>query len=318
MTDTSSINAADAGVLELGGDLTVHRLGFGAMRITGDGIWGEPPDRDGAKAALRRAVELGVNFIDTADSYGPEVSETLIAEALHPYPDDLVIATKGGLERTGPGRWPPTGGPSTCARPARAACAGCASTRSRSTSSTGPTPAVPLEDSIGALVELKDEGKIRHIGVSQRHRGQLRRAQPVTPIVSVQNRYNVDRPHVGVDRRPVRAGADGVPAVGADPRRRRQPVVRRDRRPPRRDTAAGRAGLAARSVAGDAADPGHGLGRAPREQRRGRSSRARPRRGRRDHRAATHHLKTAIPTCPGASVVDPSLVQELVNRATTS
>src|ERR687890_79191 len=106
VADTSSTSAVNAGMLDLGGDITVHRLGYGAMRITGEGIWGEPPDRDEALAVLRRAVELGIDLIDTADSYGPEVSETLIAEALYPYPDDLVIATKGGLRRTGPGQWP--------------------------------------------------------------------------------------------------------------------------------------------------------------------------------------------------------------------
>ena len=105
--DPTSISAAAAGTIDIGGDLTVNRLGFGAMRVTGRGIWGEPRDREAAKAVLRRAVELGVNLIDTADSYGPEVSETLIAEALHPYPDDLVIATKGGFERPGPGQWTP-------------------------------------------------------------------------------------------------------------------------------------------------------------------------------------------------------------------
>ena len=113
--------AAAAGKIDVGGDLTVNRLGFGAMRITGDGVWGAPPNRDRAKAALRRAVQLDVTFIDTADSYGPEVSEELIAEALYPYPDDLVIATKGGQVRPGPGRWEPTAAPSTSARPARAA-----------------------------------------------------------------------------------------------------------------------------------------------------------------------------------------------------
>ncbi|MDQ1520236.1 MAG: pyridoxine 4-dehydrogenase, partial [Actinomycetota bacterium] len=111
MADTTTTTAAAAGTIDVGGDLTVHRLGYGAMRITGKGIWGEPPDREEAKAVLRRAVELGVNFIDTADSYGPEVSENLIAEALHPYPDDLVIATKGGLERSGPGQWSANGRP---------------------------------------------------------------------------------------------------------------------------------------------------------------------------------------------------------------
>src|SRR6187455_1156810 len=111
MADQGPATAAAAGTLRLGGDLTVHRLGFGAMRVTGEGVWGQPPDRDTARAVLRRAVELGVNFIDTADSYGPDVSETLIAEALFPYPDGLVIATKGGLERPGPGRWTPNGHP---------------------------------------------------------------------------------------------------------------------------------------------------------------------------------------------------------------
>jgi pyridoxine 4-dehydrogenase len=120
MADQASVTASAAGTIDLGGDLTVNRLGFGAMRITGRGIWGEPPDRDEAKAVLRRAVELDVNFVDTADSYGPEVSETLIAEALYPYPDDLVIATKGGLERSGPGRWPANGRPEHL----KAACGG--------------------------------------------------------------------------------------------------------------------------------------------------------------------------------------------------
>src|SRR5215212_7899647 len=120
MAGTNGVTAADAGTVDIGGDITVNRLGFGAMRITGAGIWGDPPDREQAKAVLRRAVELGVNLIDTADSYGPAVSETLIAEALHPYPDDLVIATKGGLERPGPGQWTPNGRPEHL----RAACEG--------------------------------------------------------------------------------------------------------------------------------------------------------------------------------------------------
>ena len=191
MTIASPTTAADAGDLDLGGDLTVHRLGYGAMRITGDGIWGEPPDREGAKATLRRAIELDVNFIDTADSYGPEVSETLIAETLYPYPDDLVIATKGGLERTGPGVWPTNGRPEHL----RAACDGSLQ-RLRLDQIPlyqlhRPDPNVPFEDSVGALVELKNEGKVRHIGVCNVSEDQLRRAQQITPIVSVQNRYNV-------------------------------------------------------------------------------------------------------------------------------
>jgi pyridoxine 4-dehydrogenase len=192
MAESRTVHAGAAGTIDVGGDLTVNRLGFGAMRITGAGIWGPPADRDQAKAVLRRAVELGVNFIDTADSYGPHVSEELISEALRPYPDDLVIATKGGLERTGPGMWPVNGRPEHLIE----ACEG--SLRRLRLEQIllyqfhRPDPAVPLEDSIGALVTLKEQGKIRHIGLSNVTEKQLRRAQGLTPIVSIQNRYNVD------------------------------------------------------------------------------------------------------------------------------
>jgi pyridoxine 4-dehydrogenase len=192
VVDSTPAGAAGAaGTIDVGGDITVHRLGFGAMRITGPGIWGPPPDRDEAKAVLRRAVELGVNFIDTADSYGPHVSEELIAEALHPYPKDLVIATKGGLERTGPGEWPSNARPDHL----KEACEG--SLRRLRLDEIPlyqlhrPDPRVALEDSVGALVELKDAGKIRHIGVSNVTEAQLRVAQSITPVVSVQNRYNL-------------------------------------------------------------------------------------------------------------------------------
>jgi pyridoxine 4-dehydrogenase len=192
MSESTPGYAGMAGTIDVGGDLTVNRLGFGAMRITGDGIWGQPADRDEAKAVLRHAIELGVNFIDTADSYGPDVSEELIGEALSPYPDDLVIATKGGLERTGPGRWPVNGRPEHLV----AACEG--SLRRLRLEQIPlyqlhrPDPAVPLEDSIGALVTLKEQGKIRHIGLSNVTEEQVRRAQRLTPVVSIQNRYNVD------------------------------------------------------------------------------------------------------------------------------
>jgi pyridoxine 4-dehydrogenase len=192
MSEFPTLRAAIAGTIDVGGDLTVNRLGFGAMRITGDGIWGPPADRDEAKAVLRRAVELGINFIDTADSYGPHISEELIREALHPYPDDLVIATKGGLERTGPGQWPANGRPEHLIE----ACEG--SLRRLELEQIPlyqfhrPDPAVPLEDSIEAIVTLKGQGKIRHIGLSNVTEAQLRRAQRLTPIVSIQNRYNVD------------------------------------------------------------------------------------------------------------------------------
>ena len=173
----------------LGGDLPVHRLGFGAMRITGRGIWGEPRDRDEAVRTLRRAVDLGINLIDTADSYGPFVSERLIAEALHPYPDNLVIATKGGLTRSGPNQWSADGRPQHL----RAACD---ESLERLRLEQIPLyqlhrvdPAVPLEDSLGMLVRLKEEGKIRHIGVCNVSDDELGAALGITPIVSVQNRY---------------------------------------------------------------------------------------------------------------------------------
>ncbi len=182
--------ATAAGTIDIGGDLTVNRLGFGAMRITGPGIWGEPPSRDQAIATLKRILELGVNFIDTADSYGPEVSEALIAEALYPYPDDLVIATKGGLVRPGPNRWEANGRPEHL----REACEG--SLRRLRLEQIPlyqfhrPDPAVPLAESVGAVAELKAEGKIRHVGISNVTEEQLREAQRIVPIVSVQNRYN--------------------------------------------------------------------------------------------------------------------------------
>jgi pyridoxine 4-dehydrogenase len=179
-----------AGTITLG-DRTVRRLGFGAMRITGPGIWGPPADHDEAIAVLRRAVELGVNLIDTADSYGPKVSEELIADALHPYPDDLLIATKGGLLRTGPGQWPRDGSPQHL----REACEG--SLRRLKLDAIdlyqhhSPDPKVPYEHSIAALRELHEEGKIRHIGVSNVSLEQLETAREIVEVVSVQNRFNL-------------------------------------------------------------------------------------------------------------------------------
>ena len=189
-TETSQLTDAAAGTLEIG-DRIVRRVGFGAMRITGPGIWGPPEDHDGAIAVLRRAVELGVNLIDTADSYGPEVSEELIAEALHPYPNDLLIATKGGLTRTGPGRWPPDGRPEHL----REACEGSLRRlrleRIELYQLHRPDPKVPYEDSVGGLKQLQDEGKILHIGISNASVDQLETARGIAEVVSVQNRFNV-------------------------------------------------------------------------------------------------------------------------------
>jgi aryl-alcohol dehydrogenase-like predicted oxidoreductase len=192
MADRVSTSAANAGTIGLGDGLAVNRLGFGAMRITGKGVWGAPSDPSEAVRVLRRASELEVNFVDTADSYGPEVSEELIAAALAPYPDGLVIATKGGFLRDGPGRWRADGRPEHL----RAACEG--SLRRLRLEQIPlyqyhtPDPKVPFSEAVGALVELRDEGKIARIGLSNVNPDQLHEALALTPVVSVQNRYNVD------------------------------------------------------------------------------------------------------------------------------
>ena len=175
----------------LGGDLEVKRLGFGAMRITGDGIWGEPPDPAATRALLQRVVQAGVELIDTADSYGPEVSENLIAEALRPYPDNLVIATKGGLERPGPGVWERNCRPDRLRRCCEASLKRLRLERIDLYQLHAVDPKVPIEDSIGALAELQEEGKIRHVGVCNVTLEELDRARQIVPIVSVQNHYNV-------------------------------------------------------------------------------------------------------------------------------
>jgi pyridoxine 4-dehydrogenase len=180
---------------KIGGDLEVRRLGFGAMRITGDGIWGPPDDPEEARRLLRRVVELGVNLIDTADSYGPEVSENLIAEAVHPYPEGLVIATKGGLRRTGPGQWPRDARPERLKECCEASLRRLRLERIDLYQLHSPDPRVPLEDSLGALKELQDEGKIRHIGISNVSREELERARAVVDVVTVQNRYNLTDRH---------------------------------------------------------------------------------------------------------------------------
>jgi aryl-alcohol dehydrogenase-like predicted oxidoreductase len=176
---------------DIAGELPVRRLGFGAMRITGEGVWGDPPDRDAAKALLRRAVELGTTLIDTADSYGPNVSETLIAEALHPYRFGIVIATKGGLLRGGPGNWYPNGRPEHLRSALDGSLKRLKLERIDLYQLHKPDPEVPFEDSVGALAELQKAGKIRHVGLSNVSVQQLTAAQKIVPIVSVQNRYNL-------------------------------------------------------------------------------------------------------------------------------
>jgi aryl-alcohol dehydrogenase-like predicted oxidoreductase len=179
------------GEFTLGGDLEVGRLGFGAMRITGEGVWGEPEDPASARELLRRVVEAGVNLIDTADSYGPQVSENLIAEALHPYPEDLVIATKGGFERPGPGRWEPACRPERLKRCCEDSLRRLRLERIDLYQLHTVDPRVPIEDSVGALAELQQEGKIRHIGVSNVSGEELERARQIAEVVSVQNRFNL-------------------------------------------------------------------------------------------------------------------------------
>jgi pyridoxine 4-dehydrogenase len=193
---TTNLNAQASGTFTIGNDLKVNRLGFGAMRITGDGIWGEPRNPEEARKVLRRTIELGVNFIDTADSYGPEVSERLIGETLLPYPADCVIATKGGLTRSGPNKWAPVGRAEYLRQ--------CVEMSLRRLCLDEITlyqlhridPKVPMEESLGELKQMQTEGKIRHIGLSEVKPNEIEKARKIVEVVTVQNRYNVgDREH---------------------------------------------------------------------------------------------------------------------------
>src|SRR6266568_7155577 len=191
MQQTTQRPAEASGIFTIGGDLKVYRLGFGAMRITGEGIWGPPPNKHEAIAVLRRALELGINLIDTADSYGPEVSELLIAEALYPYPKDLVIATKGGLLRTGPNQWPQDGRPEHLREALEGSLRRLRLDHIDLYQFHRPDPKVPFEDSVGVLAKMREEGKIRHVGLSNVTIDQLAQAQKIVPIVTVQNHYNL-------------------------------------------------------------------------------------------------------------------------------
>lgn len=188
---TETLNTTHPDTFSIGGELVVHRLGYGAMQITGDGIWGPPADRDGALAVLRAAVESGVDFIDTADSYGPVVSETLIADALHPYPESLVIATKAGLTRPGPGDWVAVGRPAYLKQQVELSLRNLKVDAIDLIQLHRIDADVPLADQLGAFAELKQEGKVRHIGVSEVSVDELRQAREITEIASVQNLYNL-------------------------------------------------------------------------------------------------------------------------------
>ncbi|MGY2065257.1 aldo/keto reductase [Blastococcus sp. SYSU DS0619] len=183
--------AQSTDTFSIGGDLPVHRLGYGAMQITGPGVWGEPADRPGALAVVRAAIEQGVDFIDTADSYGPQVSEQIIAEAAFPYPDGLVIATKAGLTRTGPGVWPPCGRPEYLTQQVELSLRNLKVERIDLIQLHRIDPQVPLADQLGAFKELQDQGKVRHIGVSEVSVEELKAAREIVDVVSVQNLYNL-------------------------------------------------------------------------------------------------------------------------------
>jgi pyridoxine 4-dehydrogenase len=189
---TAATTATSKSTFQLGGDLTVNRLGFGAMRLTGEGIWGWPVDRENSKRVLRRALDLGVNLIDTADAYGPEVSELLIAEALHPYPKGLVIATKGGLTRPGPGQWVPNGRPEYLSQCVDKSLKRLKLERIDLYQLHRIDKTVPVEESLGALKAAQDAGKIRHVGLSEVSVKEIEQAKKVLPIVSIQNRYNLE------------------------------------------------------------------------------------------------------------------------------
>src|SRR5277367_2326914 len=192
----SSVNAKASGTFAIGGDMAVNRLGYGAMRITGDGIWGEPKDRENAKAVLRRSVELGVNFIDTADSYGPAVSERLIGEALSPYAKGVVIATKAGFTRQGPNQWLPVGRPEYLTQQVEMSLRRLKIERIDLWQLHRIDPKVPVEESLGAIKKLQEQGKIRHVGLSEVKPHEIDQARKVIEIVSVQNQYNLgDRKH---------------------------------------------------------------------------------------------------------------------------
>ena len=244
---TSGPLAAAAGTVTIGDDLTVNRMGFGAMRLTGRGIWGPPADRPEAIRVLRRAIELGVDFIDTADSYGPEVSEQIIAEALHPYPAGLVIATKGGLLRPGPDRWVPNGRPEYLRRQLESSLRRLKVERIDLWQLHRIDEKVPESEQFDAMREFQREGLVRHLGLSEVTVAQIERARRVIPIVSVQNRYNVTDREWEAEVELQRARGPRIPALVSAGRRRprRERPARPRGAPARGDALPDRARLAA-------------------------------------------------------------------------
>ena len=207
-----TISAVASGTFNIGGDLTVNRLGFGAMRITGTGVWGDPANPQEARRVLRRALELGINFIDTADSYGPEVSELLIAEVLRPYPNDLVIATKGGLTRSAPNKWEPLGRPEYLRQCVEMSLRRLKLERIDLYQLHRIDPKVPLEESLGVLADFQKQGKIRHIGLSEVNVAEIEQARKIVKVVTVQNLYNLsDRKHEDVVNYCEREGIGFIP-----------------------------------------------------------------------------------------------------------
>ena len=257
-----------SGTFAIGGDLTVHRLGFGAMRVTGPGIWGDPVDPDEARRVLARLPELGVDLVDTADSYGPFVSEDLLREALHPYPD-MLVATKGGLTRHGPDVWKPVGRPEYLRQCALMSLRRLGVERIDLWQLHRIDPAVPRDEQFGVMKEMRDEGLIRHLGLSQGTVEEIEAARAVVPIATVQNLYHLARR----DSEDALAycEAHGIGFIPWFPLAAGW-AARRGRRPTRRQPRAGGPRMVAAQEPGDAADPRHREGRAPRGERRRRAA----------------------------------------------
>ena len=269
MSTTHAISAAAAGTFTIGSDLTVNRMGFGAMRITGKGIWGPPPDKAAALATLRRAVELGVNLIDTADSYGPGTSEELIAEALHPYPAGLVIATKGGWERPGPGQWTHNASPEHLTKAIEGSLKRLRLERIDVYQLHVPDPAVSFDASMETLAKHREQGKIRHVALSNVAKEYIERARKIVPIATVQNRYSfADREWDFVVDYCEQNNIGFMPWAPMAQTAFRAPSPGECRQATERHASAGGPGLGSQALESDAAHSRHVLARARRGEHR--------------------------------------------------